>query len=166
MRGAGGTEGGIGQFLIGFLMMCAGFYLLLSNINVNSAWGNGSFNMGTSLYRIGGRSGSGFGHGLGGFHINSGMILVPFIFGIGIVFYNSRNIAGWLLSVGSIFALIVGIIASLKFNFNRMTGFELTAMIVLAFGGTGLFLRSLKSKAPYDARNIMENSSPSQDDLP
>ena len=31
LKGAGGTEGGIGQFLIGLVMMVAGFYLLLSD---------------------------------------------------------------------------------------------------------------------------------------
>jgi len=29
MRGAGGTSGGLGQFFIGLVMMCGGFYLLV-----------------------------------------------------------------------------------------------------------------------------------------
>ena len=35
MNGAGGTSGGIGHFVIGLIMMCTGFYLLL-NVNLNS----------------------------------------------------------------------------------------------------------------------------------
>ena len=29
MKGAGGTSGGSGQFFLGLIMMCGGFYLLL-----------------------------------------------------------------------------------------------------------------------------------------
>ncbi len=42
MRGAGGTSGGIGHFLIGIVMMCAGFYLLLNSITVSSSFGSGA----------------------------------------------------------------------------------------------------------------------------
>ena len=41
MRGAGGTNGGIGQFLMGFVMMCGGFYMLLNAIMVTSNFGAG-----------------------------------------------------------------------------------------------------------------------------
>ena len=36
----------------------------------------------------------------------SGMVLIPFIFGIGIIFYNARNFLGWLLAGGSLVALM------------------------------------------------------------
>lgn len=36
MRGAGGSSGGIGLFLVGLVMMCGGFYLLLNAISVTS----------------------------------------------------------------------------------------------------------------------------------
>ena len=130
MRGAGGTEGGLGSFLIGFLMMCGGFYMLLNNITVNSSYG-----WGRNLYNFG-----------GGYGINSGMIMIPFMFGIGMLFYNADNIFAWLLSVGSIAALIIGVISSIRFSFQRMSAFDLIVILVLALGGTGLFLRSLKPK--------------------
>ncbi len=132
MRGAGGTSGGLGQFFIGFIMMCAGFYLLLNSINVTS-----SFGMGARLY--------GFSAMGGNYSITSGMIMFPFIFGVGLVFYNSKNVLGWLLAIGSIAALIFGVIASIRFNFRSMSAFDLITILVLAIGGLGLFLRSLKS---------------------
>lgn len=128
MHGAGGTEGGIGQFFIGLVMMIAGFYLLLNSISVTSHFG-----FGYSLYRV------------GGFNINSGTVMFPFIFGIGIIFYNSKNPIGWLLAIGSIVALVFGVIASIRFNFRGMSAFDLISILVLAIGGLGLFLRSLKS---------------------
>jgi hypothetical protein len=131
MRGAGGTSGGLGSFFTGLIMMCGGFYLLLNAITVSS-----SFGMGSSLYGF-----SGMGTSL---NITSGMIMIPFIFGVGLIFYNSKNIVGWVLSLGSITALIFGVISSIRFSFRTMTSFDLIVILVLAIGGLGLFLRSLK----------------------
>jgi hypothetical protein len=132
MRGAGGTSGGIGHFLIGIVMMCAGFYLLLNSITVSSSFGSGA--------RLYGFSAFGSNHAITG-----GTIMFPFIFGIGIIFYNSKNLLGWLLTLGSITALIFGVISSIHFSFRSMSAFDLITILVLAMGGLGLFLRSLKA---------------------
>ncbi|WP_339720628.1 hypothetical protein [uncultured Paraglaciecola sp.] len=128
MNGAGGSSGGIGQFFIGVIMMCGGFYLLLNSITVSS-----NFGLSSRLF--------GFGNNFG---VTGGMIMIPFIFGIGLVFFNAKNILGWLLTLGSITALIFGVISSVRFNLRTMTTFELIVILVLAVGGLGLFLRSLK----------------------
>ena len=128
MQGAGGTSGGIGQFFIGLVMMCGGFYLLLNSISVNSGFG-----FGMRLF------------GFGGFGITSGMIMLPFMFGVGIIFYNGKNFLGWLLALGSLVALIFGVISSIRFSFRAMSAFDLITILVLSVGGLGLFLRSLKS---------------------
>lgn len=132
MRGAGGTSGGLGQFFIGIIMMCGGFYMLLNAITVSS-----NFGMGMRLY--------GFSTMGGNHSITTGMIMIPFIFGVGLIFYNGRNILGWILSLGSITGLIFGVISSIRFSFRTMTSFDLIVILVLAFGGLGLFLRSLKA---------------------
>lgn len=132
MKGAGGTSGGIGQFMIGFVMMCGGFYMLLTAIRVTS-----SFGMGMRVY--------GFSAGGGSYGINSGMIMIPFIFGVGFIFYNSRNPVGWLLSIGSLVALIFGVISTIQFSFRSMTAFDLIVILVLSAGGLGLFLNSLRT---------------------
>ena len=127
VKGAGGTEGGVGQFMMGFLMMCGGGYMLFNAIRVTT-----DFGMGYSLYRFG-----------GGFSISSGMIMIPFMFGVGMIFYNSRNVIGWLLSVGSLAALVFGVISSIQFRMASMSAFDLIVILVLLVGGIGLFLRSL-----------------------
>ena len=132
MKGAGGTSGGLGHFFIGLIMMCGGFYILLNAIKVTS-----SFGMVMGLYRF-----SAVGSG---FSITSGMIMIPFIFGVGLIFYNSRNILGWILTIGSISGLIFGVISSIRFSFRSMSSFDLIVILVLAVGGLGLFLRSLKT---------------------
>lgn len=132
MKGAGGTSGGFGQFFIGLIMMCGGFYMLLNAISVTS-----SFGMGMRVY--------GFSAMGNNFNITSGMIMIPFMFGVGLIFYNSKNILGWILSIGSIAGLIFGVISSIQFSFRTMTSFDLIVILVLAIGGLGLFLRSLKA---------------------
>jgi hypothetical protein len=41
VQGAGGTQGGVGEFLVGVVMMCGGFYMLFSAIVVRSGFGMG-----------------------------------------------------------------------------------------------------------------------------
>jgi hypothetical protein len=131
MNGAGGSSGGVGHYFLGLIMMCGGFYMLLNAITVTS-----SFGLGARLYSV-----NAFG---GGFGVTGGTVMIPFIFGVGMIFYNFKNIFGWLLSVGSITALIFGVISSVQFSFRTMTSFDLIVILVLAIGGLGLFLRSFK----------------------
>lgn len=132
MQGAGGTKGGVGEFLLGLVMMCGGFYMLLNSIVVSSGFG-----MGYRLY--------GFTMWGGVYSVTTGMIMIPFMFGVGMIFYNARNFIGWLLAVGSLSAMILGVISSLQFGFRGMSAFDLIVILVLAIGGLGLFLRSLRS---------------------
>ena len=129
IRGAGGTQGGIGRFLLGLLMMLVGGYLLLSSIIVTN-----NFHFGFGLFHI------------GSFGVTSGLILIPFMFGIGMIFFNSRSVAGWSLAGGSVLLLIVGVIASIEFRLRTMTAFELMLILVLLVGGIGLFANSLREQ--------------------
>ncbi len=128
MTGAGGTEGGVLRFFIGLGMLITGGYLFLNSIYVHSGFG-----WGYGLYRV------------GGFGITSGMILIPFILGIGMVFYNARNIFGWILSVGSLVALSVGVIVATSFRMRPMSAFDLITILVLGVGGLGILLSSLRN---------------------
>ncbi|ASJ74136.1 hypothetical protein [Granulosicoccus antarcticus] len=127
MRGAGGSQGGELQFLIGIVMMVAGFYLLFNAITIESRFG-----LGMRLY------------GIGGLGITSGTLMIPLIAGVVFIFYNVKNYIGWLLSIGSLVALVVGVLANAQFGLRGMSSFDLLVILVLAFGGLGLFLRSLK----------------------
>lgn len=128
MQGAGGTEGGTGRFFIGLIMMVAGGYLFLHSINVSIGMGLG--------YQF---------FSAWGFGITSGMVLVPFIFGVGMIFYNARNMIGWVLAIASLVMLAFGVIAQTHFNLRAMTAFDLITILVLLVGGIGLFLSSLRS---------------------
>ena len=126
--GAGGTEGGAGRFFIGLIMMVVGGYLFLNNIHVTH-----SFGLGYGLFSI------------SRFSVTSGYVLIPFIFGIGMIFYNSKNYFGWFLAIASLAMLSFGVITSIHFRFNRMSAFDLITILVLLVGGIGLFLSSLRN---------------------
>ena len=125
--GVGGTNGGSVRFLVGVIMIIGGGFLLLNSIYVSQA-----FRWGHSLYAFGGVS------------VTSGMVLIPFMFGVGMIFYSAKNILGWLLAIGSLVPIIYGVIASMQFSFRQMTLFELIVILVLLVGGIGLFLSGLK----------------------
>jgi hypothetical protein len=129
-KGAGGTQGGIGRFFIGLVMMVGGGYLFLDAIKVTHQFG-----LHRAIYSI------------GAFNLTSGMVLIPLLFGVGFIFYNSKNIVGWLLSAASIIMLGFGILSSIKFKIRHMSAFELIMMLILLIGGFGLFLSSLKNFA-------------------
>ena len=126
-RGAGGSGGGTGQFFLGLAMMCGGFYLLFKAIIVTS-----SFGLGSTLF------------GWGGHGVSGGMVLVPFVIGVALVFYNASNPLGWLLALGALAALVFGVISSVQFNLQAMSAFDLIVILVLAIGGLGLFAGSLR----------------------
>jgi len=127
--GAGGTQGGIAQFLLGVAMTISGGYLLLDSIRVDG-WGFGS--------RI---------FGLGGMGVTSGIILIPFIIGVVIIFYDSQRWYGWLLAGGSLLALVVGVIANVRFRFENMSAFDILVILVLLFGGIGLVMAGVRDQA-------------------
>lgn len=128
MHGAGGTPGGLGRFFLGLAMMLSGGYLFLNAIRVHHF-----FSLGHAMFAY------------GPVRFTTGMILIPMVIGIGMIFYNARNWLGWLLTLGSLAALCVGVIASIQFSLSGMSLFDLLVILVLFIGGLGLFLGSLRS---------------------
>jgi hypothetical protein len=122
IEGAGGTRGGIGQFLIGLGMAIAGAYLLTNQVTVTSGY-----------WRLGGYNGF-------------GLSLIPLILGIGLLFFNGRSIAGWLLTFAGAIIIFVGILTNLDIYFRQTSLFNTLLMLVLLAGGIGLVARSLRSQ--------------------
>lgn len=120
-RGAGGTTGGVGEFLLGLGMAVMGGYLLTNQVTVTSGywhlWGYNAF----------------------------GMTLLPLLFGIGILFFNGRSALGWGLTVIGILIILVGVITNLDIYFRPTSLFNTIVMLTLLAGGIGLVFRSLKS---------------------
>jgi hypothetical protein len=120
MRGAGGTPGGLGSFFAGLAMVVAGGYLLLTRVTVISGlwqfWGYNAF----------------------------GLSLVPLLIGIGLLFFDGRSVAGWLLTGAGAIIILAGIIANLQVYFRPTSLFDTLLILVLLAGGLGLVARSLR----------------------
>ena len=130
--GAGGTPGGVGIFLLGFVLACAGGWLLTNQVVVTSGFFASGFMVPVINYRM-----------------NSfGLSLIPFILGIGFLFFNGRSVAGWLLTIAGLVVIIAGILVSLHIYFRPTSLFNTLMMLVLLFGGVGLIIRSLKAFPP------------------
>jgi uncharacterized protein len=121
LRSPGGTPGGLGEFLVGLAMAVAGGYLLTTHVAVTSgSWTIGGYNA-------------------------FGMSLIPFIFGVAILFFNGRSVLGWLLLLGGVVIILTGIIMNLQIYFRSANLFELIVILVLLFGGIGLLARSFRA---------------------
>lgn len=123
MNGAGGTPGGIGQFFIGLMCAVAGGWLLTNQVHVST--GGGWY-----LW------------GMNGF----GLSLIPFILGVGMIFFNGKSIAGWLLLAAGLVIVFVGILSNLQIYFRSTSLFNTLMMFGLLAAGIGMLAASLKSK--------------------
>ncbi len=126
----GGTPGGFAKFVIGLSCTIGGLFLLLKNMIVqyNFGW--------NSNFRYGQVS------------LTSGYLLLPFIIGVGMIFYNGKNPLGWLLMIGSIMLLIIGVITSINFTMAGMSAFDIILILALLGAGLGLLLSSIRIQQP------------------
>ncbi len=100
-------------------MACAGAYLLADRVTVAGGYWN--FYGGNSF----------------------GLTLVPMLIGIGLLFWNGRSIAGWLLTAAGAVFIVAGVIANLHIYFQPTSLFQTILMFVLLAGGLGFIARSL-----------------------
>jgi multisubunit Na+/H+ antiporter MnhF subunit len=118
-NGAGGTSGGVLEFFIGLGMTVAGAYLLTNQVTVTSGfWSYRGYN-------------------------TFGLSLLPLIFGIGILFFNGKSIAGWVLTLAGVVIIFAGIITNLQIYFQPTSLFNTIITLALLAGGIGLVARSL-----------------------
>ena len=120
-RGAGGTPGGILEFVIGVALACAGAYLLTSRVTVTTGfwnfWGQNSF----------------------------GLTLIPLLLGVGMIFFKGRSFFGWMLVIVGAVIILAGIIANMNIYFQPTSLFNTVMMLALLAAGLGLVARSVRS---------------------
>jgi hypothetical protein len=121
MLGAGGTPGGLPQFFIGLGLAVAGAYLLTQQVTVQSGYWT-----------------------LGGYNA-FGLSLVPFMLGIGLLFFDGSSKAGFFLLFIGVVIIAAGILMNLSIYFQPTSLFNTLMMIGMTAAGVGLVLRGLKS---------------------
>ncbi len=114
LNSPGGTPGGVGEFILGFIMACFGGYFLSSRVTVVgsywSFWGGNSF----------------------------GVTLVPMLLGVAILFYNGKSVIGWVLTAAGALFILAGVIANMHIYIQQTSLFNIMVMLVLLVGGLGL----------------------------
>ncbi|HZU34010.1 MAG TPA: hypothetical protein VFB79_23055 [Candidatus Angelobacter sp.] len=121
MSDVGGTPGGLGEFVLGFIMTCVGGYLISNQVTVAGSywtfWGGNSF----------------------------GVTLIPLLFGVGILFFNGHSRIGWLLTIAGALFILAGVIANMHIYFRPTSLFHTLIMLILLVGGLGLIGKSMRS---------------------
>jgi hypothetical protein len=127
-QGPGGTPGGVGEFVVGLVLASIGIYLLFNRVTVHTSFWHWS--------------------GLGGGGSSFGITLIPLIIGVAVLFFNGKSVLGWLLTVGALLFIVVGIIANMNIYFERTSLWSTLIMLALLGAGIGLMFRSLRPHRP------------------
>jgi len=116
------------KFFVGLLMLGGGLFMIFQNIDVSSSWGGGYF------FRI------------GGFGLPNGLIMLPIIAGIAMLFLMDRKIFGWVvLSIGIVIVLL-SVMMTTHLRWRTTNAYVFIVMFGLVAAGGGLVLRELFRK--------------------
>ena len=121
-EGPGGTPGGLGEALIGLIMIAVGIYLVFDRVTVH-----------TSFWRFAGGPGTSF-----------GITMLPLLIGVGVLFFNGRSKIGWFLTVAGLALILVGVLMNLDIYFRPTSLWATIVMFGLIAGGLGVFARGLR----------------------
>lgn len=115
-------------FFAGLLMFGGGLFMILQNISVTSSWGSGYF------YHI------------GSWGVPNGMIMLPVLIGIVMLFLMDRKIFGWVVTILGIVFILLTVIMSVKIVWRTTNAYMFILMFGLAAAGGGMMLRVLFRK--------------------
>ena len=144
-------------FLLGAVLLSMGAFLFFNQVVVSSEpMGAGlRFGRGFGRYwgggyaagRGGGGWGSGWGGGFGmpqGLGDSFGLLLIPLVIGVCLLFALRNQRWGWFLVLASVSALAVGVLQKLIMRFQPTTLWNMLTMMALIGSGGGLMFRSLR----------------------
>ena len=114
------SENGGFYFLIGIILVAVGLFLLTQQTDVTMVWYTWRF---------------------GSINFASGLILIPFIIGIIMLFYNPKSLFGKILTIIGILIIVATIIMSINIVFKRTSLYNLIIMLTLMAAGAGFLLR-------------------------
>ncbi len=110
------------QFIIGLVMLVSGGYAFLSSVHVSSGFTRLRF---------------------GGVHIGSGLVVIPFIIGIIMLFAMPRKFISKLVTGLGLLVIIISVIMSTDLYLTHLPLFAYLLMFIGIFGGVTLILKIL-----------------------
>ncbi len=111
-------------FLGGLAMLAAGLYWFMSKVTVTSSFFSGGLH-------------------LGGFSVNTGLIVVPFIASIIWLFVNPDSFLAKICVVLSVILIIAAVIMNTSIYLRPTSLYEYLLMLVFIFGGGAMVLKVL-----------------------
>ncbi len=105
--------------------------MILQNVDVTSNWGV---------------AGGGYFFRLGSFSLPNGLIMLPIIVGIAMLFLMDRKIFGWIVLSLGIVILLISIISSVHLRWRTSNAYVFLVMFALVAAGAGTMLRVLFRK--------------------
>jgi hypothetical protein len=141
-------------FLLGTVLLSMGAFLFFNQVMVSSVPVGRGLRIGQGFGRSwgGGGYGSGFGGGgwAGGFGMpqgfgdSFGLLLIPLVIGVCLLFALRNQRWGWFLVLASVAALAAGVLQTLNMRFQPTTLWNVLTMMALVGSGGGLMFRSLR----------------------
>jgi hypothetical protein len=144
-------------FLLGAVLLSMGAFLFFNQVVVSSEPMGAGLRFGRGFGRYwgggyaagsgGGGWGSGWGGGFGmpqGLGDSFGLLLIPLVIGVCLLFALRNQRWGWFLVLASVAALAVGVLQTLIMRFQPTTLWNMLTMMALIGSGGGLMFRSLR----------------------
>ncbi len=117
------------NFFVGLLMFGGGLFLILQNARVTSSWGYGGH-----IFSI------------GSWGVPNGMIMLPVLIGIVMLFMMEKKFFGWTVTILGIIFILFTIIMSVRITWITTSAYMFILMFGLVAAGGGLMLRVLFRK--------------------
>lgn len=114
------SENGGLYFLIGIILLAVGLFLLTQQTDVTMVWYTWRFN---------------------NINLASGVILIPFIIGVVMLFFNPKSLPGKILTIIGLLIIVATIIMSINIVFRKTSLFTFIVMLTMIAAGLGLLLR-------------------------
>ena len=114
------------DFFLGILMFGGGLFMILQNAQVTSSLGYGGY-----FYNI------------GSFGIPNGLIMLPVIIGIVMLFMLDKKLPGWIVTILGVIFILFTILMHTRLVWRTTSAYVFIIMFGLVAAGGGLMLRVL-----------------------
>jgi hypothetical protein len=123
---SGGGKNDLISFLVGLLLLGGGLFWVFQSVRVTTSWG--------SFYRF------------GNWAMPNGVIIIPVLIGIIMLFVMRRKIFGWIVTSIGILAILLTIMNSVSFRFVSQSLFNYIFMFGFVAVGAALVIKALFTK--------------------
>lgn len=117
------------SFFVGLLMLAGGLFMIFNNLSVTSSWGMRGY-----IFHI------------GSFGMPNGMVMLPIIVGIGMLFLMKRKIFGWVVVAVGIVIVLLSILLSTQIHWRSTSAYIFIIIFGLTAAGAGMVLKELFKK--------------------